>query len=226
MSSFYSNNLFSSDNLPKNFYTLLAKILYDLPEAIQETTGKVPIGLLVTKPREFSDQVGILTHEGFDSLMFAQETGHFALSISPEFFKEGEIILEPRHEFCFREDNDQKFHYSNYGNILLPHQHVADLMTQLEGLILLQGYVSYGFLVADAGPDEEVRRLWSLIHSVETEYYNTTGLSRCVYLDVKQHPISLTPVNMIGEPDIIPLVLKGKWEVAMIHAEHDDLDVV
>lgn len=216
-----SNNL-----LPKHFYTLLAKILYDLPEAIQETTGKVPIGLLVTQPRQYSNQVGILTHEGFNRLTFAQETGHFALSIRPECFEEGEIVLETRPEFCCREDNDQKIHLGNHENILLPHQHVADLMTQLEGLILLQGYVSYGFLVADKGPDEEVRRLWSLIHSVETEYYNTTGHSDCVYLDVKQHPVSLTPVDMVGEPDLIPLVLRGEWEVAVIHAEHDDLDVV
>lgn len=215
-----------SNNLPKNFYTLLAKILDDLAEAIQETTGKVPIGPLVTKPRDFTNQVGILTHEGFDGLAFTQETGFYNLSIRPECFEEGEIVLETLVEFCCREDNDQKFHYSNHENILLPHPHVAELLSQLEGLILLKGYVSYGFLVADAGPDEEVRRLWSLIHSVETEFYNTTGHSDCVYLDVKQHPVSLTPVNMVGEPDLIPLVLRGEWEVAVIHAEHDDLDVV
>lgn len=228
----------SYNNLPTGFYTQLEKISNDLRKAIQETTGKIPIGLLVTIPQQFPQQfsntVGILTEEGFDGLTFTQSTKNFALSIRPQCFEEGEIFLDPYKEgeicleslveFYCREDNNQKFHYRNHGNILLPHQHVNELLTQMEGLVLLQGYVSYGFLVADAGPDEEVRRLWCLIHSIETEYYNTTGHSDCIYLDVNQHPVSLIPVNMIGEPEPIPLVLKGEWEVAVVHAERDDLD--
>ena len=220
----------SSNNLPTGFYTQLEKISNDLRKAIQETTGKVPIGLLVTMPKHCANQVGILTKEGFDSLSLAQSTKYYELYIRPECFKEGEIFLESRTEFYCRKNMNQKFHYRNHGNILLPHPHVNELLSQMEGLVLLQGYVSYGFLVADAaesvGSDEEVRRLWSLVHSIETEYYNTTGHSDCIYLDVNQHPVSLTPVNMVGEPDPIPLVLKGDWEVAVVYAESDDLDVI
>ena len=214
----------SYNNLPTGFYTQLEKISNDLRKAIQETTGKIPIGLLVTMPRQLSNTVGVLTEEGFDGLAFTQKVGYYDLSIRPECFEEGEICLETLVEFYCREDSQQKFHYGNHENILLPHKHVNELLTQLEGLVLLQGYISYGFLVADAGPDEEVRRLWCLIHSIETEYYNTTGHSDCIYLDVNQHPVSLIPVNMIGEPEPIPLVLKGEWEVAVVHAERDDLD--
>ena len=237
----------TSNNLSTSFYTQLEKISNDLRKAIQETTGKVPIGLLVTMPRQLSNTVGILTEEGFDGLAFTQKVGYYDLSIRPECFEEGEICLETLVEFYCREDSQQKFHYGNHENILLPHKHVNELLSQLEGLVLLQGYISYGFLVADAGPDEEVRRLWCLIHSIETEYYNKTGHSDglCLekngatgevfrsnsgvertFLDVNQHPVSLTPVYMVGDPDPIPLVLKGEWEVAVVHAENDDLDVI
>ena len=225
---------YKRSEFPESFYVLLNRIMNRIKTAVQETTGKVPIGLLVTKPKDFSDQVGILTEKGFDSLSFmngkntqtSPKEDYHELTIRKECFIEGEICLETNTCFCSNEKTPQKFYYANEENILLSDQSLAELLTQIEGIILLQGYISYGYLVADAGPDEEVRRLWSLIHSVENEYYNTTGGEDCIYLDVLENPLSLTPVYMVGDPDPIPLVLKDEWDIAVVHAEADYLEVV
>ena len=200
-SSYYSPVSSSLHDVPESYYNLLYRIMDRIKTAIQETTGRVPIGPLVTMPRHLSNQVGILADEGFDSITFSNaQVYHYGLAILPD---EGKIFVETHSRFRSNEKTHQE-------NILLYNQSLTDRLTQLEGLLLIQGYVSYGYLVADSGPDEQVRRLWSLIR-------NTTNTG--------QHHLSLTPVYMVGEPDPIHLVLKGEWETGVVYAETDVFEI-
>lgn len=210
-------------NASKDLYRLMD----EFKTLVEEKTGKVSVGFLVSKPKKIGKMVGILTDEGFDGMTLIYDRG-YELTIRQECFEEGEILLETNSEF-YVDEKDPKisaFYKNNdnfHDNALLPFPELNERLTQIEGLILLDGYLSYGYLVADNKPDGQTRHLWCLIHSVENDDYNTTGMEGTIYMDVKQYPVSLTQVFMVGDPYPIPLVMRGDWEPDVVYSAIDNL---